>query len=144
MWNYVAGSKRLPVQWVSWLSHTRPDAPTLEELRADLERQRRILHNAALIEARDREEQTRVVAAPQSDPLSDISTTLHPPTIHEKELKLLEAEAEEQKRSDLQLKTKDTDLSGAAVRESNLPLRTRDTDWQPEAWAPQASRQRGG
>ncbi|KAH9962945.1 hypothetical protein BC827DRAFT_1196051 [Russula dissimulans] len=38
MWNYIGGARRLPVQWVSWLSHTRRDPPTLEELRADLER----------------------------------------------------------------------------------------------------------
>ncbi|KAI0250643.1 hypothetical protein BJV78DRAFT_1217615 [Lactifluus subvellereus] len=30
MWDYVGSARRLPVQWVSWLSHTRPDPPTLE------------------------------------------------------------------------------------------------------------------
>ncbi|KAG1745327.1 hypothetical protein EDB19DRAFT_485896 [Suillus lakei] len=36
MWAYVASGKRLPVQWSAWLTHTRPDPPTLEELQADL------------------------------------------------------------------------------------------------------------
>ncbi|KAI0792376.1 hypothetical protein C8Q75DRAFT_804768 [Abortiporus biennis] len=57
MWTYVAGQKRLPVQWTSWLTHTRSHPPTVQELLADLERQRRVLLNAALIEARDKEAQ---------------------------------------------------------------------------------------
>ncbi|KAI0656867.1 hypothetical protein C8Q70DRAFT_1006442 [Cubamyces menziesii] len=65
MWAYVGGSKRLPVQWTAWLTHTRPHPPTLEELQADLERQRRVLFNAAMIEAREREEVARVAAAQQ-------------------------------------------------------------------------------
>ncbi|KAI0296403.1 hypothetical protein BC826DRAFT_232794 [Russula brevipes] len=63
MWDYVGGAKRLPVQWVSWLSHTRMEPPSLEELRADLERQRRVLHNAAIIQARDQEERARTAAS---------------------------------------------------------------------------------
>ncbi|KZT69938.1 hypothetical protein DAEQUDRAFT_725917 [Daedalea quercina L-15889] len=56
MLTYVAGKKRLPVQWTAWLTHTRLRPPTVEELHADLERQLRVQRNAALIEARDREE----------------------------------------------------------------------------------------
>ncbi|EPT00618.1 hypothetical protein FOMPIDRAFT_1122413 [Fomitopsis schrenkii] len=56
MLTYVAGKRRLPVQWSAWLTHTRPHPPSLEELHADIARQRRVLQNAALIEARDREE----------------------------------------------------------------------------------------
>ncbi|KAI0078377.1 hypothetical protein K474DRAFT_1706590 [Panus rudis PR-1116 ss-1] len=55
MWTYIASGKRLPVQWTSWLSHTRSHPPTIEELLADLERQRRIREKVAMIEARDRE-----------------------------------------------------------------------------------------
>ncbi|KAI0327222.1 hypothetical protein GY45DRAFT_1327927 [Cubamyces sp. BRFM 1775] len=65
MWAYVGGSKRLPVQWTAWLTHTRHHPPTLEELQADLERQRRVLFNAAMIEAREREEAARIAAAQQ-------------------------------------------------------------------------------
>ncbi|PBK68916.1 hypothetical protein ARMSODRAFT_1004725 [Armillaria solidipes] len=60
MWLYIGGPKRLPVQWSAWLSHTRPDPPTLQELQIDLARQERVLRNAALIEARDREEHLRM------------------------------------------------------------------------------------
>ncbi|TCD60686.1 hypothetical protein EIP91_009668 [Steccherinum ochraceum] len=60
MWTYVAGGKRLPVQWSAWLTHTRAHPPTLEELYADIERQKRVMLGAAMIEARERE---AVVAA---------------------------------------------------------------------------------
>ncbi|KAJ7158375.1 hypothetical protein C8R43DRAFT_1234308 [Mycena crocata] len=56
MWKYVGGNKRLAVQWSSWLTHTRPDPPTLEELNADLIRQERMRRNVALLDARDQEE----------------------------------------------------------------------------------------
>ncbi|EAU89447.2 hypothetical protein CC1G_07673 [Coprinopsis cinerea okayama7 len=56
MWDYIGGTKRLPIQWSAWLSHTRPNPPTIEELEADLQRQIRVKYNASLIEAKDREE----------------------------------------------------------------------------------------
>ncbi|KAJ7754466.1 hypothetical protein B0H16DRAFT_1542461 [Mycena metata] len=74
MHRYIGGNKRLAVQWSSWLTHTRPDAPSLEELQADLIRQERVRRNVALLEARDREED-RLRLAASSTP----SATLSPP-----------------------------------------------------------------
>ncbi|OJA12160.1 hypothetical protein AZE42_12778 [Rhizopogon vesiculosus] len=65
MWTYIASGKRLPVQWSTWLTHTRPDPPTTEELQADLARQQRVKMNAAILEVKDQEERanrTRLVA----------------------------------------------------------------------------------
>ncbi|KAF8884895.1 hypothetical protein CPB84DRAFT_1685717 [Gymnopilus junonius] len=56
VWKYIGGGKRLAIQWSAWLTHTRKDPPTLEELQADLRRQQRVLANVALIEERDRAE----------------------------------------------------------------------------------------
>ncbi|KAL4072502.1 hypothetical protein V8B97DRAFT_376241 [Scleroderma yunnanense] len=71
---YVAsGGKRLSVQWSAWLAHTRRDPPTLEELRADLLRQKRVQVNVALLEAREREERTRTFALDKPPP-SQITT----------------------------------------------------------------------
>ncbi|KAF4564664.1 hypothetical protein EYR36_002602 [Pleurotus pulmonarius] len=56
MWLYVGGQKRLAVQWSSWLSHTRAHPPTIEELQADVLRQQKVQHNAALIEAKEQHE----------------------------------------------------------------------------------------
>ncbi|TFK88158.1 hypothetical protein K466DRAFT_585795 [Polyporus arcularius HHB13444] len=66
MLHYVSGERRLAVQWTSWLTHTRSHPPTLEELQADLERQRRVRLNAAMIEARDREQAAQIAAAQQT------------------------------------------------------------------------------
>ncbi|KAK0192840.1 hypothetical protein F5146DRAFT_1041697 [Armillaria mellea] len=66
MWLYIGGPKRLPVQWSAWLSHTRQDPPTLQELQIDLARQERVFRNATLIEARDREEHLRMSSGLES------------------------------------------------------------------------------
>lgn len=66
VWNYIGGGKRLPVQWSMWLSHTRQHPPALEELQRDLERQKRVLVNAALIEVRDMEERQERLRLEQS------------------------------------------------------------------------------
>lgn len=60
MWAYVASGKRLPVQWSAWLTHTRPDPPSIEELQADLARQQRVKLNAAILEARDEAERANI------------------------------------------------------------------------------------
>ncbi|KAF8843815.1 hypothetical protein BDN67DRAFT_896257 [Paxillus ammoniavirescens] len=59
MWAYIASGRRLPVQWNAWLTHTRHNPPTIEELQADLARQRRVEINAAILGARDKEERER-------------------------------------------------------------------------------------
>lgn len=60
-------ARQLPVQWTSWLSHTRPDPPTIQELQADILRRQRLQHNVQMIEARDREERERQMIA-QAEP----------------------------------------------------------------------------
>ncbi|KAF8552098.1 hypothetical protein OG21DRAFT_197254 [Imleria badia] len=65
MWTYIASGKRLPVQWNAWLTHTRLDPPSIEELETDMARQRRVQMNAAILEARDREERERMARLAQ-------------------------------------------------------------------------------
>ncbi|TFK34471.1 hypothetical protein BDQ12DRAFT_689665 [Crucibulum laeve] len=67
VWKYIGGGKRLPIQWSSWLTHTRPYPPSLEELQADLARQHRVLMNAAMIEARDEEERKQALQLRNAD-----------------------------------------------------------------------------
>ncbi|KAI0315000.1 hypothetical protein OF83DRAFT_1134118 [Amylostereum chailletii] len=141
MWHYIGGSRKLPVQWVSWMSHTRPDPPTLEELRADLVRQRRVLHNATVLEARDREEHARITAA-ISDPIS--SAIPSQPPVHESVI----ASGRLAASGNGPLPTDETVRSaGGQGRRpklpSDLPLPARDEKWQPQPWAPQATQQRG-
>ncbi|CAK5261880.1 unnamed protein product [Mycena citricolor] len=56
VWKYIGGQRKLSVQWSAWLTHTRPDPPTPEELQADLIRRERLRRNVAMIEARDKAE----------------------------------------------------------------------------------------
>ncbi|KAK7044638.1 hypothetical protein R3P38DRAFT_171344 [Favolaschia claudopus] len=63
MWTYVGGHRRLAVQWSAWLTHTRPDPPTIEELETDLRRQDRLQRNIALLALRDQEEDSLKRAA---------------------------------------------------------------------------------
>ncbi|KAH9973805.1 hypothetical protein BGW80DRAFT_1306502 [Lactifluus volemus] len=143
MWDYVGGARRLPVQWVSWLSHTRPDPPTIEELRADLERQRRVLHNAAVIQARDQEERARI-SAPESAVVENLSSRTQQGIL---------MGGETDSRTCFAGNPEKSPPSPPQIHESKqppqlshdleLPHIGTDKDWQPETWTPQTARRRG-
>ncbi|KAF8889709.1 hypothetical protein BD779DRAFT_1520596 [Infundibulicybe gibba] len=76
VWHYIGGGRRLPVQWSAWLSHTRANPPTLQELEVDMARQQRMQMKVAMIQARDLEDQKQMLRLAQSPP----SNTLPPPT----------------------------------------------------------------
>ncbi|WWC63652.1 uncharacterized protein I303_106257 [Kwoniella dejecticola CBS 10117] len=56
---YSRSELKPPVQWRAWLSHTRVEPPTLEELEFDHSRQQDLQPKIAAIEAREREERIR-------------------------------------------------------------------------------------
>ncbi|WVW85310.1 hypothetical protein I302_107348 [Kwoniella bestiolae CBS 10118] len=56
---YSRAELRPPVQWRAWLSHTRVEPPTLQELQTDTNRQTNLQPKIAAIEAREREERIR-------------------------------------------------------------------------------------
>ncbi|KAI0277913.1 hypothetical protein BGY98DRAFT_917573 [Russula aff. rugulosa BPL654] len=143
MWCYIGGAKRLPVQWVSWLSHTRTPPPTLEELRADLERQRRVLQNAAIIQAKDQEERARVSAAFVPAGVEDP----HPPTsqgIRTREQDSTLSPSDILEAPPPASHTHDVKQASQPPLSPGLPPIGKDKDWQPESWTPQATRRRGG
>ncbi|CAE6524111.1 unnamed protein product [Rhizoctonia solani] len=73
-------ARQLSVQWTSWLSHTRPDPPTIQELQADVLRRQRLQHNVRMIEARDREERERQMISAQAEPQPlRVTSTQHSP-----------------------------------------------------------------
>lgn len=110
----------------------------LQELQADLERQRRILHNAAILQARDQEERAHVsaVSAPSVTENPPPPTTENFPT-GQRDDNMHSVGAPEQ-----------TAYSSQGPRQtsrpSELPPMGKDRDWQPEAWTPQTARRRGG
>ena len=116
----------------------------LQELRADLERQRRILHNAAVLQARDQEERARIAAAPVS-PVSENPplTTAQDLQIGQRDGDTLPLEAPELPPHPSRPIDKSRQPSRSSP-DSELPLVGNGRDWQPEAWTPQATRRRGG
>jgi len=135
---YVPVSKRGAVPPILLLLH-------LQELRADLERQRRVLQNAAIIHARDQDELARISAAsapavnedPYPSTLRDIRTAKQDPSLCSSED--LERPPPSSKIYDL----KHHDASRPS-HSPELPPIGKDRDWQPEAWTPQTTRRQGG
>lgn len=54
-------TESIPIQWQSWMRHTRPDAPTLEELQLD---EKRIQDLQTVLELKQTEEQKLI---PEND-----------------------------------------------------------------------------
>lgn len=53
---YRLGTQQLPVQWTAWMSFTRENPPTMEELKKDWIRQERLKAKVKEIEERERQE----------------------------------------------------------------------------------------
>ncbi|KAH7922763.1 hypothetical protein BV22DRAFT_1037136 [Leucogyrophana mollusca] len=129
MWAYVANGKRLPVQWSAWLTHTRPNVPTIQELQADVARQQRVRMNAAILEARDQEERARV-ARIDAAPISPS---------HSSESYIESTEV----RSHPSLAPEATSIPPPREPTSKAPdpwSKNRTASDEPEAWAPRARR----
>ncbi|KAI8976715.1 hypothetical protein BD414DRAFT_496333 [Trametes punicea] len=140
MWEYVGGNKRLAVQWTAWLTHTRRHPPTIEELQADLERQRRVLFNAAMIQAREREEAARIAASQQQAAphlQAPAAQTTHAPPESGPSDSLEVSPSEPVRRPEQQL-----------VREESAP--EQPSPWkppppdEPHSWQPRVTVRRGG
>ncbi|KAJ7064887.1 hypothetical protein C8F01DRAFT_1249893 [Mycena amicta] len=82
VYKYIGGHKRLAVQWSSWLTHTRPDPPTLEELQADSIRQERMRRNVALLQARDRDDVQLRIAESTPRPKIEATPQTSKPSSH--------------------------------------------------------------
>ncbi|KAJ8085902.1 hypothetical protein PM082_004721 [Marasmius tenuissimus] len=116
-WLYIGGGKRLAVQWSAWLSHTRANPPTMQELQLDMLRQQRLQHNVQLIQARDEAERREQQTLSQSRPAE------------------VEAPAEPQRQRQPEKPEKP----------ASKPLPTTGSDeYKPESWSPRTSVQRGG
>ncbi|OSD01483.1 hypothetical protein PYCCODRAFT_521108 [Trametes coccinea BRFM310] len=149
MWEYVGGRKRLAIQWSAWLTHTRKHPPTIEELHADLERQRRVLFNAAMIEAREREEAARIAASQQQnthhvqapaaqDDLASAATAAQAPS-HQAPLKLENLIPASGRASDVEAQSRTTEVPS----EQPSPWKPPPRD-EPHSWQPRVSVKRGG
>jgi NADH dehydrogenase [ubiquinone] 1 alpha subcomplex assembly factor 2 len=124
MWAYVASGKRLPVQWSAWLTHTRPDPPSIEELQADLARQQRVKLNAAILEARDEAERANGdrLHAPSHDAEINTQSPSVPRNVSRSDQKL------EPPESDQRPKAQTRDPWAEALKGSD----------EPRSWTPMA------
>ena len=114
-----------------------------QELRADLERQRRVLQNAAIIQAKDQEERARVSAAFVPAGVEDP----HPPTsqgIRTREQDSTLSPSDVLEAPPPASHTHDVKQASQPPHSPGLPPIGKDKDWQPESWTPQATRRRGG
>ncbi|KAI0346617.1 hypothetical protein BDW22DRAFT_1352765 [Trametopsis cervina] len=134
MWTYIAGEKRLPVQWSSWLTHTRIHPPTVEELQADLIRQARVKARAAIIDERDRQA-VRTISEPQinynSPPTTERDTT--PATTG------IEPGVRERQPRD-----RPSQLSRESRPSPDAPAAVEAQSDQPQAWTPHVARRGTG
>ncbi|KLO19319.1 hypothetical protein SCHPADRAFT_924501 [Schizopora paradoxa] len=115
---YATDGKQLAAQWRAWLSHTRIQPPTLQDLQRDLERQRQIMHNAAIIEARDNEERRRLSEARSpsiSEPVSSKSEHTHAPSVAS------------------------ASSSSAAPQKQFSPWVPQPDHYEPQSWTPRSS-----
>ena len=109
----------------------------------DLERQRRVLHNAAIIQARDQEERARLSAASAPAVMVDqYPSSSAPQEIRSRKLdpNLCPSDALEGPLASSELH--DVKHTSRPSHSSELPPIVKDRDWQPEAWTPQATRRR--
>lgn len=112
------GTAGLPIQWNSWLSFTRTEPPSLEELQVDLQRMNMVKANALLIAERDRAERARQQLQAPNVQNSDAAEAIAP---SEQTTQLQEPE------------TKDAPDPWVAPPVSD----------QPASWTPRASVRRG-
>ncbi|KAH9172698.1 hypothetical protein EDB89DRAFT_2069372 [Lactarius sanguifluus] len=111
----------------------------LQELQADLERQRRVLYNAAVLQARDQDERARISAAsaPSVAEDSPFPTPENIPTVQRDENSQSVGAPEPPTHS-----SRPIDRPRQTPRPSpdpELPPVGKDRDWQPEAWTPQTT-----
>ncbi|EKM76764.1 hypothetical protein AGABI1DRAFT_115638, partial [Agaricus bisporus var. burnettii JB137-S8] len=127
VWNYIGGGKRLPVQWSMWLSHTRPHPSTVEELQQDAERQRRVLANAALIDARDAKERLARLQLEQS--------------LQDENMKRAQIPQPELEHDTSQpISAQENKNTASPSRTEGLP----QVDIETESWSPKTFRRGGG
>ncbi|KAJ3799971.1 hypothetical protein GGU11DRAFT_775192 [Lentinula aff. detonsa] len=154
MWNYIGGSKRLPIQWSAWLAHTRTNPPSVQELQMDLIRQHRVQHNAALIEASFQQERAQLrIQDGASSGTSSTSSEFQPSQIQDPLSNSTENSASSSSPS-LAPKVSPAPPSeskaipnpepspGAHRPATSLP-KTGSDEWQPESWAPKLRIRRG-
>lgn len=129
-------------QWMSWLRYTRPQAPTLEELRQEVYRIQSTRQNAALVSARWEEERARLnLTAP-------VGTAADAPGIDEGRERAQSVERQNDRMETLgEARKQEESIQGRknedASQSDYIPApgsRDEKGEWQPESWTPGPAR----
>jgi len=105
-------------------------------------RQRRVLQNAAIIQAKDQEERARISAASVSVGVKDPYPSASQGCTGGQDLTLSPSEVLESPSPSSH--THDVKQASQPHHSPGLPPIGKDRDWQPESWTPQTTRRRGG
>ncbi|CCG81439.1 Putative uncharacterized protein [Taphrina deformans PYCC 5710] len=127
-------------QWMSWLRYTRPNPPTMDELRGEVVRIQSTRLNAQLISRRWEEERERLSGLNQAS-LSEpqVQTQAQAQTEQSEEQVLQRQGERESVLREAQRQDQDADVRGDDRQgEYMVAPGTRDEkgEWQPEAWNP--------
>jgi NADH dehydrogenase [ubiquinone] 1 alpha subcomplex assembly factor 2 len=108
-----------------------------------LERQRRVLQNAAIMQAKDQEERALFSAASEPAVVENprLSTSQG---IRTGEQDSTPCSSDVLERPPPSSHTHDVKRASQPSHSPGLPHIGKDRDWQPEAWTPQTIRRRGG
>jgi len=109
----LVSKNNLTVQWTAWLSHTRPDAPQLEELEQEVKRLETLAHNVQVLQARDERMQE----------------SLTPPPDVEKGIQLPSTDRKPERNP----------VTRRSLEPTSLPS-TPDSNYTPQSWTPTAKR----
>ncbi|KAI5297837.1 hypothetical protein KEM56_004504 [Ascosphaera pollenicola] len=129
----------LSPQWLQWLRHTRTEAPTIEEQKADLVRQIQLKHLAKLADAKWKAKQSHVEAPilteAQRRQLESIKGAQHKAPEPRSTPQAAKSEDAEKKK---EMEQPEVVLRGQKIENPfarNRPSAPSET-WQPEAWSP--------
>ncbi|KAJ3758816.1 hypothetical protein EV360DRAFT_82722 [Lentinula raphanica] len=156
VWNYIGGSKRLPIQWSAWLAHTRLNPPSIQELQMDLMRQHRVQQNAALIEANFQQERAQLLSQDATSSETPLITSEVQSNADQDSLPFSAAKSTSPLSPSIPSKVSDSlspspkpnsvpngDSNAEIQRPPKSLPKTGSDDWKPESWTPQLRVRRG-
>jgi len=126
---YATGGLRLPIQWSAWLTHTRRDPPSMDELMKDYERRKTLQHNTRVLALRDEESRKpRIAVSERAQPASPLSIAQGSLLAH--------ADSENPSK----MKSKRDPLHKRSAQELRIPTNP-GADYTPLSWSPTSARQ---
>lgn len=129
-WRAAENMHSLPVQWTAWLSYSRQNPPSIEELVNDKLRQQQLAENVAKLKAQDEEERRRQLET--QNQLRQISSTQG------------RQSTQTQSSQDNSQQTPQTDPNLPSSQQEVIPSKPIGPTPEPQAWIPSATQRGSG